>query len=331
MPGRKYSVANTDYRYGFNGKENDSDVKGTGNQIDYGMRMYDPRLGRWLSTDPKTGKYAAWSPYNYSLSSPIWINDPDGEDIHITISNTPSGYYTELRVIGSENVSGAPQSLRVHLYKATVTDDVTRTTSTYYVTRDSYVLSGTTVVKGSNGKNETLYNIENVPFEPKVSVGKYTAVEFNYPSQATDGVPTDFTAYAFRENGKGKLEAVPMPYSVQIKQRANEDEASGVMLHVGGEYTDQNGQGHVTGSFGCFGLCDETGTGGNANIEKLNKDVDDRQAKQVVYKKDSHGNILKKNGKPIVEKDYGENIHVNVQKRTNYRKNFKVDENGKIR
>src|SRR5690606_17172303 len=50
MPGRKYSAGS--YRYGFNGKENDNDVKGEGNQQDYGMRVYDPRLGKFLSVDP---------------------------------------------------------------------------------------------------------------------------------------------------------------------------------------------------------------------------------------------------------------------------------------
>ena len=54
MPGRE---AGTDYRYGFNGKENDDEVKGEGNQQDYGMRIYDPRLGRFLSVDPFN---AAW-------------------------------------------------------------------------------------------------------------------------------------------------------------------------------------------------------------------------------------------------------------------------------
>ncbi len=42
------------YRYGFNGKENDNEVKGEGNQQDYGFRIYDPRLGRFLSVDPLT-------------------------------------------------------------------------------------------------------------------------------------------------------------------------------------------------------------------------------------------------------------------------------------
>jgi RHS repeat-associated protein len=42
------------YHYGFNGKENDNEVKDAGNQLDFGLRIYDPRVGRWLSLDPLT-------------------------------------------------------------------------------------------------------------------------------------------------------------------------------------------------------------------------------------------------------------------------------------
>jgi len=45
MPGRH---ANTDrYRYGFNGKEKDDEIKGIGNSVDFGARMYDTRLASW--------------------------------------------------------------------------------------------------------------------------------------------------------------------------------------------------------------------------------------------------------------------------------------------
>jgi len=40
------------FKFGFNGKMNDNEVKGLGNQQDYGMRIYDPRIGRFLSVDP---------------------------------------------------------------------------------------------------------------------------------------------------------------------------------------------------------------------------------------------------------------------------------------
>ena len=78
MPGRKYSSASANYRYGFNGKENDNEVKGEGNQQDYGMRIYDPRLVRFLSVDPITNQYPELTPYQFSSNSPIQNIDLDG-------------------------------------------------------------------------------------------------------------------------------------------------------------------------------------------------------------------------------------------------------------
>ena len=49
MPERSFSYEN--YRWGFNGEETDNDVKGAGNSLDFGARIYDSRLGRWLSLD----------------------------------------------------------------------------------------------------------------------------------------------------------------------------------------------------------------------------------------------------------------------------------------
>ena len=43
------------YRYGFNGKENDKDISEGGQ--DYGMRIYDGRLGKFLSVDLLAKKY----------------------------------------------------------------------------------------------------------------------------------------------------------------------------------------------------------------------------------------------------------------------------------
>jgi RHS repeat-associated protein len=77
MPGRKYS-AGIGYRYGFNGKENDNEIKGEGNEQDYGMRIYDPRLGRFLSVDPITSKYPELTPYQYASNRPIDGIDIDG-------------------------------------------------------------------------------------------------------------------------------------------------------------------------------------------------------------------------------------------------------------
>jgi RHS repeat-associated protein len=77
QPGRKYSALDN-YRYGFNGKENDNEVKGEGNQQDYGMRIYDPRLGRFLSVDPLTKDYPMLTPYQFASDNPIALIDVDG-------------------------------------------------------------------------------------------------------------------------------------------------------------------------------------------------------------------------------------------------------------
>jgi RHS repeat-associated protein len=86
MPGRTNNSGN--YRYGFNGKENDNEVKGQGNQVDFGARIYDSRLGKWLSLDPLRSKFAGWSPYNFCYNSPISVVDPDGLE-GIVVSGAP--------------------------------------------------------------------------------------------------------------------------------------------------------------------------------------------------------------------------------------------------
>ena len=86
MPGRSYSATNK-YRYGFNGKEGDGEVNGEGNSIDYGERIYDPRIGRWLSLDPLQKKYPDLSAYSFCGNSPIVFKDFDGRDFGVIIDH----------------------------------------------------------------------------------------------------------------------------------------------------------------------------------------------------------------------------------------------------
>ncbi len=71
------------YRFGFNGMEKDNDTYGEGNAYDFGARIYDSRLGRWLSLDPLMKKYPAISPFVYTADNPIMYIDPDGRKIII--------------------------------------------------------------------------------------------------------------------------------------------------------------------------------------------------------------------------------------------------------
>jgi RHS repeat-associated protein len=100
---RKFS--GNKYRYGFNGKEKDNEVYGEGNAYDFGARIQDPRLGRWLSADPKADKYAHLSPYNYVANNPIIFNDGDGKDF-ILMTGTPEALWNSFKSIIEKKFEG---------------------------------------------------------------------------------------------------------------------------------------------------------------------------------------------------------------------------------
>lgn len=76
MPGRKYELA-SGYRYGFNGKEQDKDLNSL-TAYDYGFRIYNPAIGKFLSVDPLTKNYPSWSPYPFAMNRPVDGVDLDG-------------------------------------------------------------------------------------------------------------------------------------------------------------------------------------------------------------------------------------------------------------
>lgn len=63
-------------RYKFNGKEDQT--IGSLNLLDYGARMYDGQIGRWLGVDAMADKYYPVSPYAYCANDPIKYIDPTG-------------------------------------------------------------------------------------------------------------------------------------------------------------------------------------------------------------------------------------------------------------
>jgi RHS repeat-associated protein len=75
MQGRSSSPE--EYRFGFNGKERDPDMSSL-THYDYGFRIYNPAIGRFLSVDPLTGSYPYLSPFTFSENTPIANIDLDG-------------------------------------------------------------------------------------------------------------------------------------------------------------------------------------------------------------------------------------------------------------
>ena|GEM_PF-2252996 len=66
---------------GFNGMRNDHEINGHGNAVDFGARIYDSRLVRWLSVDPHQIKYPDLSSYCFVANNPILFVDIDGKDL----------------------------------------------------------------------------------------------------------------------------------------------------------------------------------------------------------------------------------------------------------
>ncbi len=75
--GQSYAQTTTN-RYKFNGKE--EQTIGNLDLLDYGARMYDAKIARWLVQDPLAEKYYSFSAYNYCVNNPVMFVDPYGKD-----------------------------------------------------------------------------------------------------------------------------------------------------------------------------------------------------------------------------------------------------------
>ena len=96
IPNRSYSnttFSNSNYRFGFNGKESDRNGEwGSSVHYDYGFRIYDPSIARFLSVDPLTSSYPWYTPYQFAGNKPIYAIDLDGLEEFPASTPFPEGY-----------------------------------------------------------------------------------------------------------------------------------------------------------------------------------------------------------------------------------------------
>lgn len=125
-------------RYKFNGKE--EQVAGSLGVLDYGARMYDGQIGRWLNMDPLAEKYYSTSPYIYCLGNPVRFIDPDGKVVNIA-NNTEGALKNLAKIVATT-------------YGQKILNSLIKSQSTYKM--KSVFWSGS-----SKYENETVYYVEN--------------------------------------------------------------------------------------------------------------------------------------------------------------------------
>jgi RHS repeat-associated protein len=130
LVGRKYSVGAGQYRYGFNGKENSDEIYS--GAVSFEARIYDSRIGRFFSTDPRESEYAWQSTYVYFSNCPTSIVDNLGMG---GTDPAPAGYYydkvTKITTWLKEN--------------STISSDQTYLGTEYYVTHRIDGIAGNSV------------------------------------------------------------------------------------------------------------------------------------------------------------------------------------------
>lgn len=119
MPMPSLSIE-SDYRYAFQGQEKDPEA---GKEA-FELRLWDSRIGRWLTTDP-AGQYS--SPYLGMGNNPISRIDPDGG----------FDYYRDAdgNIVYDENIRGEQEFLDSGIdgvYLGITYQEITETSNTYY-------------------------------------------------------------------------------------------------------------------------------------------------------------------------------------------------------
>ena len=101
LPGREWQEG---YRFGFNKKEIDCDFELRPEKYDYGMRIYNAYIGRFLSVDAYSSKYAWYSPFQFSGNNPIRFIDMTGNERNSYMRIFEANGQSHLVLISSEDI-----------------------------------------------------------------------------------------------------------------------------------------------------------------------------------------------------------------------------------
>ena len=142
------TITDATNRWRYSGKEEQKAINSTLPLIDYGARMYDPTIARWLSVDPMAEKYYPLSPYGYCAGNPINILDPNGSDVweidelgrvrnRIKDTNTDSFYMVSVAKDGTYQRTGQSISFEYGTVTASKRSNLFRSFTSFAVNSES--------------------------------------------------------------------------------------------------------------------------------------------------------------------------------------------------
>ena len=154
----------TDQRFAFNGKEISHKTGGQTN-YDYGFRIYNAGLGRFLSVDPLTKSYPWYTPYQFAGNKPIVAVDLDGLEEKIVIKNT---HYLNFKQFYDKN--GELQSVPTD--KQVLEEILTTDNAKYkeFANNDKYGVKGILTIELIEGK-QTGMNYQSQSYWESIKEG----------------------------------------------------------------------------------------------------------------------------------------------------------------
>jgi RHS repeat-associated protein len=236
MPGRKFNNGN--YRYGFNGKEKDDEIKGSGNSYDFGARLYDPRLGRWLSTDPLAAKYPDLSPYNFVANSPLIYIDPDGKRI-VDANGKVIAEIKEGKVEFAKGIDARTQTLLTKVISTDIGNEVVKNAIT--AAHDiKLIVKQTKAVSNDKGQVKEVDASQEVEGYTNTRAGVTSSNENDEKTEFKDSKVTIYEGsveYLKKNPSKGKNGAFAKMTQVEG--------AGAVIVHELTHATDKNSNGEI--------------------------------------------------------------------------------------
>jgi RHS repeat-associated protein len=206
------------YRSGFQGQEEDDELKGDGNSVNYEFRMHDPRLGRFFAIDPLFKSFPHNSSYAFSENVVINAIELEGlEKIDVYNQWTDKNGVFHKKFSHTEYDKGLSEN--VNKYRTFDAHGKVK-----HVKMTSKESSKQFVASGGQVETEFMYKAFRGP--DQVVVPEFEYSDYHYAPFETGNVQI-----------KGDVQVLGLKISVDIKLCDNGGTESGVYVDGGAKVT----------------------------------------------------------------------------------------------